>query len=386
MATRVQKAGQGQGSIRQLGRDLWRVRAPVIGYTPSGSPIQPSRRVRGTKADAVAVLDGLRGARRAGTPVTTKGTVGEYLARWLNASSARWSATHARRQRGIVTGALAPLASVKLRDLSVGHLGRLYADLSTAGAEPATVRRVHAVISRALADAVAMDVLGMNVATKAQRFLPTVPEPQVRAATTEEAHAILAGVATESKVIGDLVSWAACTGLRRSELCALQWRDIDTATHEIVVNHGLDYQNRATWSLKATKPYKVRRVPLTVFAEEVLDRRSRTASSTEPTAFVFSEAAEGTTPIDPDRVSKVAAAARDAAGIDTGLKPVHGLRGWFCTEVGSMVSVKEAQALLGYQSIRTSERYLARRREDTVKAAAAIDAALRSPEELPGAG
>ena len=45
---------------------------------------------------------------------------------------------------------------------------------------------------------------------------------------------------------------------------------------------------------------------------ETLNRRYEAASSsTDPEGFIFSEVADDRTPIDPDRVSKVARSARD---------------------------------------------------------------------------
>jgi integrase len=380
------KQGQGQGSISELKRGVWRVRAPVIGYTDNGSPIQPGAVVHGTKAEALEKLDELRGAKRSGVLSKSTHTVGDFLARWVETSTPRWAISTARRNAGIVDRILVPaLGKIKLRDLNAGHLASLYGSLTTKGEAPATVNRVHAVIARACSDAVAWGELGTSPAPAAKSARPRMTTKEPRPYTTEEVDALQAELTAAGPMWSDLIELAASTGLRRSELCALVWSDIDTKSGEILVAHGLDYRNRDEWSFKAPKSEKVRLVPLTGSARDALDRQYSRASSTAPSAFIFSETPDGKTPIDPDRVSKVARTARVAAGIPDDVKPMHALRGWFITEIGSKVSAREAQALAGHASIVTTELYLGRGRDDTAKAVAAIDAA-RKPTSLSADG
>jgi len=380
----TRKLGNGQGSITEVRRGVWRVRAPVCGYTESGSPIQPGATVHGSKGDALAKLDELRGAKRAGTLSTSTGTMADFLTRWIETSSARWSPATTRRNTGTVTMVTAELGTtLKLRELSAGHLAALYASLTRKKKSAATVVRVHAVISRALADAVAWGEVGVSPAPKAKAARPRVTRDEPRPATKEEADAIIREGELTGPLWGDLFGLAAASGLRRGELVALRWQDIDTKARRIVVAHSLAYRNRGDWQLVPTKGRKVRRVPMTQSAATILERRFDLASSTAPGAFVFSEANDGRTPIDPDRASKVAKAARDAAEISDDLDPLHGLRGYCCTVIGSKVSAREAQAWLGHDSITTTERYLGRVRDDESKAIAALDADRKA---LPAAG
>jgi integrase len=349
----------------------------LTGYGPNGSPVQTTKTVRGTKAEALAVLDELKRQKHSGHLAPTVETVGSFLDRWVEVSSARWSASTMRRTSGQVRIVRERIGSLKLRELRAGHLAELYASLTRDGSSAGTVHRVHAVISRALEDAVDWGELGTNVAKAAKSSRPRVTLKDPRPATEEEARAIIEAARIDVPVIGDLLALAACTGLRRSELVALRWQDIGE-TH-LTVNHSIAYKNRSSWSLVPPKSRKVRRVPLTEVAIETLNHRYEVASSTEPEAFIFSEVADERTPIDPDRVSKVARAARDDAGVTDELDPVHGLRAYVCTVVGSKVSPVEAQAWLGHKSITTTQRYLGRLRDDEAKAAAAIDSAFALP-------
>jgi integrase len=366
------------GSVQQIRPGVWRIRA-LVGYADNGSPRQASKTVHGSRADALRELDVLKGQQRAGvlTVASAGETVAAYLARWDEASSPRWSASTVRRNAGQVKIITDKLGTLKLRDLQAGHLAALYSELTRSGSSAATVHRTHAVIRRALADAVRCGELGVNVADAAKASRPRVTKDAPRPATEAEARQIIDSASVSAPVVGSLLALAACSGLRRSELCALRWQDV-SETH-IAVSNSLAYRNRGDWSLVPPKSRKVRRVPLTTGATQVLGHVSGQAGSTDPAAFVFSELADGLTPIDPDRVSKVARTARDECGISADLDPVHGLRAFVATVIGSVVSAREAQEWLGHASITTTERYLGRHRDDEARAADALDSAFSWP-------
>jgi len=389
------KRGQGQGGISTVrtgctcskapGRHtVWKVRPPVLGYLPSGSPITPSQTVHGTKADAGELLDELKVAKRAGMLTSSAGTLAEFLDQWIETASAQWARSTTRRNAGIVKTITASLGEIKLRDLNAGHVARMYADLTRSGAGPGTVWRVHAVLSKALDTAVAWKAMGSGqeaeIIRGAKKARPTVTRrdpvvPSDADVDAQEAEAELIG-----PLWADALALAATTGLRRSELCALRWQDIRPAA--ISVAQSLDYQNRKDWKLKEPKGHQVAEVPLSDSAREVLERRHGLASSVEPESFVFSESADGAMPVDPNRLSKMARLARDSAGIGSDVRPVHGRRGWLITEVEASGGISEARAFARHKDISTTQRYVGRKRESTALALEAIDRARRN-KELP---
>ncbi len=367
------------GSAQQVRPGVWRVRA-LVGYADNGSPRQASKTVHGSKADALRELDVLKGRQREGvlTAASAGETVATYLARWVEVSSSRWSASTLRRNAGQVKIIADKLGTLKLCDLKADHLAAIYEELTRSGSSAATVHRTHAVIRGALADAVRWGELGVNVADAAKTSRPRMTMDDPRPATELEARQIIDSAAVSAPVVGSLLALAACSGLRRSELCALRWQDV-SKTH-ISVNNSVAYRNRGDWSLVPSKSPSVRRVPLTSGAAKVLDHVFKRAGSTDPEAFAFSELADGRTPIDPDRVSKVARAARDKCGITADLDPVHGLRAFVATVISSAVSVREAQQWLGHASITTTERYLRCLSDNEASAVKALDAAFTRPD------
>jgi len=110
---------------------------------------------------------------------------------------------------------------VPLGKLTARDLDGLYAVLEAQGKASATIRRVHNVISGALAQAVRHGLLTVNVAKDADpqpvRTKPTRPP------TTGELATLIN--ATDEAFKAFLIL-AATTGARRGELGALRWRNV----------------------------------------------------------------------------------------------------------------------------------------------------------------
>jgi integrase len=158
-------------------------------------------------------------------------TVAEYLAaEWLPAIRGQIRAStfdacelHVRRY-------IAPrIGDVPLQKLTRGRVKALYAELAEAGRErrtgglsPKTVHNVHLTLRKALADAVADDLIPRNPAERAHK-LPT-DRPEMRTWSPEQLKCFLDHVAEDWLA----ACWrlAATTGMRRGELLALRWEEV----------------------------------------------------------------------------------------------------------------------------------------------------------------
>jgi integrase len=89
--------------------------------------------------------------------------------------------------------------------------------------------------------------------------------------------------AREDAQDAEVIRVAAYAGLRRGELVALRWRDVDFAGRKIVVRRALS----AAVELKSTKSRRARGVPLPDQAATALDRLSRRGEFTGPDDYVF---------------------------------------------------------------------------------------------------
>lgn len=81
----------------------------------------------------------------------------------------------------------------------------------------------------------------------------------------------------------EIVRVAAYAGLRRGELIALRWRDVDFTGRKIVVRRTMS----GSVEMASTKSRRVREVPLARQTAAALDRLSRREDFTQPTDYVF---------------------------------------------------------------------------------------------------
>ena len=118
-----------------------------------------------------------------------------------------------------------------LRELRRPHVAGLIADLQGAGRGAVTIKRIHATLSSALADAVQDGLLGENAAAGAR--LPRIEKNRIKVWEPADAGRFL-DAATEHR-LGALFEVAILSGMRRGELCGLRWQDVDLAARRLVV-------------------------------------------------------------------------------------------------------------------------------------------------------
>jgi integrase len=149
----------------------------------------------------------------------------------------------------------------------------------------------------------------------------------------------------------ELVRAAAYAGLRRGELVALRWRDVDFAGRKIVVRRSLSGDTE----LPSTKSRRARDVPLAAQAAAALDRLSRRHEFTGPDDYVFANRLGRR--LDPSALRRRFERARDAAG----LEPLrfHDLRHTYGSLlVAGGIDLASVKAAMGHSRITTTERYL----------------------------
>lgn len=153
-----------------------------------------------------------------------------YLTDWLARIKPTVRESTHRRYAELLHHTRAPLGRVPLAQVTAAHLDRFYAQLQEAqkdGVKPlssSTVRRVHSVLHKALADAVRDGLIARNVADLARAPRNRDYEPMLW--TMAQTRAFLQ--AARDDRLGPLYVLAALTGMRLGELCGLRWHDVDT--------------------------------------------------------------------------------------------------------------------------------------------------------------
>lgn len=165
----------------------------------------------------------------------SKITVAEYLTRWLDSITETMRPASKHRYADLVRLHVAPIiGKVQLRKLTAIDIQSLYADRMTKGRLSATtVSNIHFVLHAALKDAVRWGLLTRNVTEFVSP--PRKAGPVCNAWSQEQAAAFLA--VTDQGDDAALWRLALFTGMRRGEILALRWQDVDLARKVVAVRH-----------------------------------------------------------------------------------------------------------------------------------------------------
>jgi integrase len=200
---------------------------------------------------------------------------------------------------------------------------------------PATIRQIHIAISAALSAAVRWEWIKTNPAATAKKPRQTAPDPDPP--SPDEAARILAAAWAQDDDWGTFVWLTLVTGMRRAELLALRWDDIDLAAGIVEIRRNYVWV-AGRGVEKTTKTHRMRRISLDAASIEVLvahhERYADIARQVgvEPSnrAFLFSHEPTRDHPYHPDSVTHRYTKMCAAAGINSHL---HALRHYSATEL-----------------------------------------------------
>jgi integrase len=233
------RAASGESSIHKDEAGRWH------GYVSMGlkeNGRRDRRHVSGARrSDVVAKVRALEAKRDAGTAEAAgrAPTVGDWLDHWLeHIAPRRVRARTLESYEALVRLHLRPgLGHHRLDRLQPEHLEQLYGSLlQDKGLSPATVLRLHRVLSRALRVAMQRGKLARNVATLVDP--PAVKRPTTALPlTVDEARRVLQ--AAEQGRNSARWTVALAVGLRQSETLGLRWADVDLDIGTLTVRRGL---------------------------------------------------------------------------------------------------------------------------------------------------
>ena len=166
-------------------------------------------------------------------------TLGKYITRWLTDSAKHAvKATSYRAYESQIRNHIVPaLGKVKLSRLTPAHLQALYAAKLCEGMKPASVRQIHAILHKALEQAVRFNLIPTNPAGKVDP--PKVRQEEITPLAAEQASKLLDVTRNERDRFEALYVLALTTGLRIGELIGLKWSDIDLDARRLRVSRQL---------------------------------------------------------------------------------------------------------------------------------------------------
>ena len=259
----TKRRGNGEGSIFQRADGRWSA-AIAVGYNSDGK--RQRRTIYGRSKKAVQdQLLRLQASMLEGTLCSpTKLTVAKYLDRWLeDAARPTVRATTYANYKGIAENHINPrVGGIAIVKLTPPAVQGLYTAMEREGASAHTRLLAHAVLRRALKQAVKWGMVPRNVCDAVDP--PRVPHTEICPLTTAEVVTLLKAAAGDERkgVARDrleaLYVVAISSGLRLGELFGLQWADVDLTGVALSVRYTLEEIN-GKLNLREPKTAKSRR-------------------------------------------------------------------------------------------------------------------------------
>jgi integrase len=209
-------------------------------------------------------------------------TVAAYLRRWFEGARRDLRPRTADGYEQLLEGHVIPaVGRLRLAELSPADVDRMIRDMLVTGYSPQTARHAHKVLRVALRQAERWGDVQRNAAALVKA--PRVIRRPIEGMTADEARAFLAGSAEHEHHA--LYVLALSTGMRRGELLALRWSDLDLKGATVRVSGTLRAAPGGRYERDEPKTSQSRRVlPLTRESVAALRDHLKRANSTD---YVF---------------------------------------------------------------------------------------------------
>lgn len=305
----TKRRGHGEGSIYQRASDgLW------VGTVDLGWENGTRRRktvYAKTKADAAKKLRGVQSkVDRGQTLPDERRSTGDYLRWWVtDVLPGTVKDSTAEQYADVLNRYVLPyVGRVALARLGPQHVQTMLRELEERGLSPRTRRQARAILRRALGHAERWDWVSRNAAALVE--CPKIEGSETDdALTLDEARRLLATVSGEEDEA--LVTVAIMVGLRRGEVLALRWTDVDLDASELTVRGTL--KRRVGLGLVVDTPKTAhghRTIPLPAVCVRALReqrrrqtrQRIRVGPAWRDTGFIFTTPIG--TPIDPRNLTR----------------------------------------------------------------------------------
>jgi integrase len=253
-----------KGHIRERSPGRWAI--VIDGRDANGKRKRRWHAFAGTKRAAQVECARIVSEAETGTSVApARLTVAIFLARWLEHVRPQVAPRTHERYSEIVRDYLVPplgstlLAKLQPMAISAAHAAALTSGRrdGAGGLSPRTVHHAHRVLKQALKMAVRWRLLARNPADdcdapRVERREMKVWDVATMAAALEQARDLRIFV---------LMLLASLCGMRRGEICALRWRNVDLIQGQLAVVESVE-QTHSGVRLKATKSGRGRRIAL----------------------------------------------------------------------------------------------------------------------------
>jgi integrase len=302
-------------------------------------------------------------------------TLAQLIERWLDDISPQRTPRTIHEYRRVVRHDIVPALGTKRIDrLTARDIDTYYRSLLERGLSPASVRRNHALLHASLGRAVKWDLIATNPVDRASP--PATRRAQVSAPAVDEVVRLIDAARAEgNSVLATAIALAAVTGMRRGELCALRWSDVDLGLGQLRVSRSVTV-TPGRLHLGDTKTHQARDVALDpaavdLLAERRLDQEKYVGTvgvELAPDPYVLSRDADGSQPCLPDGLGRAHWRLTRELGIKSRF---HDLRHFSATQlIGAGIDVRTVAGRLGHADASTTLRVYSHVLRERDKAAA----------------
>ena len=295
----------GDGMVRRRDDGRWEGRI-VIGHRENGEPLFRHVYAKTQKALLDKLHQNIECYRDVELTEDSRMTLGQWLDRWLTeykAGTVRPGTLEGYR-RYIEYYIKPQLGDKQISLLSQQDIQRMYRRLKTEGRihehpemghqlSDSMVRHIHSTLHAALKDAVQAHVIPRNPTEGT-----TAPKPNYkpkRILTRAELDAFLK-VVEQDEVWRDFFQTELMTGLRRGEICGLQWSDFDGEAGTLKVCRTLHSQRKGEYTVGEAKTGKgMRTILLPKTVADILWRRKTDTIS----QWIFPDPVKPEDPVNP---------------------------------------------------------------------------------------
>ena len=295
----------GDGMVRKRDDGRWEGRI-VIGHRENGEPLFRHVYAKTQKTLLDKLHQNIECYRDVELTEDSRMTLGEWLDRWLTGYKAGTVRPGTLKSyRCYIEYYIKPqLGDKQISLISQQDIQRMYRCLKTEGRihehpemnhqlSDSMVRHIHSALHAALKDAVQAHVIPRNPTEGA-----TAPKPNYRPKrilTRAELDAFLE-VVEQDEVWRDFFQTELMTGLRRGEICGLQWNDFDGEAGTLKVCRTLHSQRKGEYTVGETKTGKgMRTIILPKTVADILRRRKTDAIS----QWIFPDPVKPEDPVSP---------------------------------------------------------------------------------------
>ena len=210
--------------------------------------------------------------RDAGLPITKAQTLTDFMTAYLESRRHEVTGQTLAGYKEIATRYIAPtIGKRRLPEVTVTAVRKFYSDLTERGLSPRTVAAIHRVLSMGLKAAMIDGLIPRNPCQVARPPKAVdFEKPAERGLEPEDAKKLLQAI--KGTPVYAPAALALLTGLRRGEVLAFKWEDVDMAVGELHVRAALEQVGSQVTRRQPKSERSTRTVPLSLGALAVLSR------------------------------------------------------------------------------------------------------------------